>query len=367
MKVIIPVRLGVQQRVLPAYRTPFFDMLSQACEGGVSVFAGQPRDEEALGAQGELRVAERFYGENVYLGSGQLYACYQRGLLTWLEAWRPEVLVVEANPRYLSTPRAVGWMREHNLPVIGWGLGAPPVGSFWRKMLRERFLTQFDALLTYSQMGADQYCEAGFPCEKILIAPNSATPRPTQSPPDRPDGFSGQPVVLFVGRLQPRKRVDVLLRACARLSEDKRPRLVVVGDGPERPALEKLAQDIYPQAEFAGEVRGLDLAPYWAQADLFVLPGSGGLAVQEAMSHGLPVMVAEADGTQVDLVRDENGWTLLPGDEEDLASRLSAALSDPKRLREKGRASYRIVAKEVNLECMIDVFSQAVQMVRQNQ
>jgi hypothetical protein len=78
----------------------------------------------------------------VYLGSGQLYACYQRGLLTWLEAWRPEVLVVEANPRYLSTPRAVSWMREHNLPVIGWGLGAPPVGSFWRKMLRERFLAQ---------------------------------------------------------------------------------------------------------------------------------------------------------------------------------------------------------------------------------
>ena len=144
-----------------------------------------------------------------------------------------------------------------------------------------------------------------------------------------------------------------------------KPRLVVVGDGPERSALEHLASDIYPQAEFIGEKRGADLEPYWAQADLFVLPGTGGLAVQEAMAHGLPVMVAEADGTQADLVRDENGWTLLPGDEEDLTSRLAEALSDAGRLREKGRASYRIVAEEINLENMVEVFWQAIQLVRQ--
>jgi len=230
-------------------------------------------------------------------------------------------------------------------------------------MLRERFLTRFDAMLTYSAVGADQYRQAGFPAEKIYVAPNAAAPRPTLPMPERPDQYQDRPVVLFVGRLQPRKRVDLLLRACSRLTMDPLPRLVIVGDGPERAALESLAKEVYPQAEFAGERRGPELTPFWQQADLFVLPGTGGLAVQEAMSFGLPVMVAEADGTQADLVREQNGWRLIPGDEEDLASRLEHALADPAQLRAMGREGYRIVSDEINLESMVAAFIQAVQAV----
>jgi glycosyltransferase involved in cell wall biosynthesis len=360
MNPLLPIRLGLQQRVLPAYRVPFFDLLSQACENGLSVYAGEPREEEAMGTAGELRVAEQYQGENLYLGSGRLYACYQRGLLAWLETSQPDVIIVEANPRYLSTPKAAGWMHEKGRKVVGWGLGAPPHANFWRKMLRERFLTQFDAMLTYSATGAEQYREAGFPADKIYIAPNAVAARPVMPPIERPAGYAGQPVVLYVGRLQPRKRVDLLLRACARLGPELPVRLVVVGDGPERPALEALAKEIYPQAEFIGEKRGADLNPYWAAADLFVLPGTGGLAVQEAMSMSLPVMVAEADGTQAELVRAENGWMLNPGDEEDLAARLTHALADPSRLREMGRESYRIVSEEINLEKMVEVFVKAI-------
>jgi glycosyltransferase involved in cell wall biosynthesis len=270
---------------------------------------------------------------------------------------------VEANPRYLSTPTAVKWMRAQGLPVVGWGLGVPPSGGFWRGLLRERFLSQFDALITYSQVGAEQYIRAGFVPEQIFIAPNASTPRPAKSAPERPASFSARPVVLFVGRLQPRKRVDVLIRACARLPEGLRPRLIIVGEGPERPALQSLALEVYPGAEFTGEKRGDDLIPYWEAADLFVLPGTGGLAVQEAMAHALPVLVAEADGTQSDLVRPENGWCLVPGDEGDMAARLADALSDPARLRVMGKAGYHIVAEEINLEGMVTAFARAINSV----
>ena len=151
--------------------------------------------------------------------------------------------------------------------------------------------------------------------------------------------------MLFVGRLQARKRIDALLRACAALPEGIHPRLWIVGDGPERQPLEALAAEIYPLAEFLGEKHDADLAPFYHGADLFVLPGTGGLAVQQAMSCGLPVMVAEADGTQADLVRAENGWLLPAGDDDALVRQLSAALSDPARLRRMGLASYRIVAR----------------------
>jgi glycosyltransferase involved in cell wall biosynthesis len=166
--------------------------------------------------------------------------------------------------------------------------------------------------------------------------------------------------VLFVGRLQARKRIDSLLRACAALPAALQPRLVIVGDGPARPEFEALAARVFPQAQFAGARHGAELEAYFAAADVFVLPGTGGLAVQQAMSYGLPVVVAEADGTQNDLVRPENGWLIPPDDLDALVAALCTALSDPARLRRMGAASYRIVSQEVNLEEMVGVFVQAL-------
>jgi glycosyltransferase involved in cell wall biosynthesis len=230
---------------------------------------------------------------------------------------------------------------------------------------RRGFLAQFDALISYSRTGAEQFAAAGFPTARILIAPNAATRRPSLQPLLRPDDYlDGRPVVLFVGRLQPRKRVDALLHACAALPEPLQPRLLVVGDGPAREEFEAVAQSVYPAAEFVGAKDGEALEPYYAAADLFVLPGTGGLAVQQAMSHALPVIVAEADGTQSDLVRPENGWLVPPGDDAALLHVMQDALSDPARLRRFGQESYRIVAEEVNLERMVEVFVRAVEMVK---
>jgi len=133
-------------------------------------------------------------------------------------------------------------------------------------------------------------------------------------------------------------------------------RLVIVGDGPQRITLETLAQEIYPSAVFVGARHGAELKPYFAEADIFVLPGTGGLAVQEAMSYGLPIIVAQGDGTQDDLVRKENGWQIPPDDFSSLVSTMKDALSDVARLRRMGDESYRIVKEEINTGRMVEVF-----------
>jgi glycosyltransferase involved in cell wall biosynthesis len=283
--------------------------------------------------------------------------------VAWLERWQPQALIVEANPRYRSTPAAVRWMHARGLPVLGWGLGAPPLHgplAGWRRRARRRFLASLDGMIAYSQRGADEYRRTGFPAERVFVAPNAAAPRPSSPPPARPPGFMGQPQVLFVGRLQQRKRLDNLLQACAALPADLQPRLQIVGDGPARPELEALARSIYPGTEFSGARYGDELAAAFALADLFVLPGTGGLAVQQAMSFGLPVIVAEGDGTQDDLVRPGNGWQIPADDLEALKTALQAALADAGRLRRMGAESYRIVAEEANLERMVQVFINAL-------
>jgi glycosyltransferase involved in cell wall biosynthesis len=243
-------------------------------------------------------------------------------------------------------------MHKRNRPVIGWGLGSPAIRGFL-KSSRASFINQFDAMIAYSQRGADKYAGLGFPRQKIYIAYNSVSAPPAFELDHRPwtvNHFT----ILFVGRLQARKRIDSLLRACAQL--DSKPRLVIVGDGPERSNLESLAKQIYPNAEFIGARHGVELRPYFTEADLFVLPGTGGLAVQEAMGYGLPIIVAQGDGTQDDLVRKENGWQIPPDNFDALLSTMKDALSDVARLRKMGKESYRIVKEESNIEKMVETF-----------
>ena len=351
--------LALQQRVLPTYRAPFFDLLARSCDH-MSFFAGLPLLEENIVSAKSLRVAEFTPAENIHLLRGAFYLCYQRGFTKWLAKKNPDALIVEANPRYLSTPSAVKWMHARGRKVIGWGLGSPlPSGplSRFRQMRRRQFLNQFDALIAYSQRGADEYAAHGFLREKIFVAHNSVAPRPTQKPDDRLLTID-RPTILFVGRLQARKKIDSLLRACAELN--KNVRLIIVGDGPERQSLETLAKQVYPSAEFSGTKHGDELKPYFAQADLFVLPGTGGLAVQEAMSNGLPVIVAKGDGTQDDLVRESNGWRIPSDNYGALVATMREALSDVNRLRKMGEESFRIVSEEINLENMVEVFIQAL-------
>lgn len=348
-----PHSLGLQQRVLPSYRVPFFDLLAQSCEG-MSLFAGQARPAEMI-ASGKPQIAKYHEAKNTHLFSGAFYLCYQQNLINWLEESNPDVLIVEANPRYLATPSAVKWMHARGRKVLGWGLGAPKQSQVWG-----RFIGQFDAMLSYSQRGADEYAALGFPREKIFVAHNSVSPKPEQILDRRPQTVD-RVTILFVGRLQARKRVDSLLRACAEM--ESKPRLIIVGDGPERAALESLARDVYPAAEFAGARHGAELKPYFAESDLFVLPGTGGLAVQEAMSYGLPVIVAKGDGTQDDLVREGNGWQIQPEDYGALVSAMKNALSDRARLQEMGKESFRIVSEEINIQKMAEVFVDALNSV----
>jgi glycosyltransferase involved in cell wall biosynthesis len=360
---ITDVRVALQQRVLPEYRVPFFNALGKACVGGLEVFAGLPRRQESIVYNNQLTEAHYVRARNLHLFSGKTYFCAQFGFIQWLEQYQPQVLIVEANPRYLTTPAAIQRMHHQGLPVLGWGLGAPKTSHF-ESAFRWKFLKSLDGIIAYSQTGAQQYIDAGFAPDRVFVAPNAVTSRPQTPPLQRSKKFQkDRATILFVGRLQERKRLDVLLHACARLPSAIQPRLVIVGDGPDRPRLEKLAAKEYPKAVFAGAKYGIELETYFNNADLFVLPGTGGLAVQQAMAYALPVIVGEADGTQAELVRPENGWLLSEMNIESLTSALTIALDDVGRLRRMGDASYQIISEEVNLEVMVQSFLNAIEVV----
>ncbi len=143
-------------------------------------------------------------------------------------------------------------------------------------------------------------------------------------------------LVLFVGHLVPVKALDVLLKAWALLRRDPAApagaRLVLIGEGEQRAALERLAQeqDVADRVAFLGPLPQPAVADWIAAADLMCLPshneGSPNVVV-EALASGTPVVASRVGGVP-DLVDDGvNGLLVAPGDPAALAATLAAALA----------------------------------------
>jgi len=153
----------------------------------------------------------------------------------------------------------------------------------------------------------------------------------------------GALVLLTVGVLGEQKGVDLAIDALARLARPDA-RLLAVGDGPLRGALEAFARNrgVADRVRFVGAVAHADVARFYGAADVFLFPtlrreGLPGVAV-EAMACELPV-VASRTGTNAEVVEDgATGYLVKPGDAAALAERVARLAADPERARAMGRA-----------------------------
>ena len=156
------------------------------------------------------------------------------------------------------------------------------------------------------------------------------------------------PVVLYAGKLIPRKRPSDLLHAYAEVAATHPAALVFLGEGSERRALEAaIAQRGLSGASITGFVNQSEISRYYAVADVLVLPSSHepwGLVLNEAMCFGLPVIASDAVGAAPDLVRpDENGLVYPTGDVPALARALRRLLADPDERARMGARSRELI------------------------
>jgi 1,2-diacylglycerol 3-alpha-glucosyltransferase len=157
---------------------------------------------------------------------------------------------------------------------------------------------------------------------------------------------------LYVGRLSPEKNLKGLIQSFARYRERGGSwSLVLVGDGPERAALEAQCAErgIAAHVRFTGLKPTSEITPYYAFARCFVLPSERepwGLVVNEAMASGLPVIVSTRCGCAEDLVESGgNGYLFDPAKDLDLTERMmTVGVLDDDELDRMGNRSRQIIA-----------------------
>jgi len=166
--------------------------------------------------------------------------------------------------------------------------------------------------------------------------------------------------LLTVARLTRQKRVDVLLRAVA-LAAGHIPdlRLVVVGDGPERPGLEALARDLQigDRVRFVGALPpfSVELCTEYKRATAFILTSvDEGLAnvFIEAGAFGLPSLGSDSGGTPEIVSDGVTGWLVRPDDPQDTAARIVALMKDRDTRRRLGTAARAWVEEEFGLQTL---------------
>ena len=152
--------------------------------------------------------------------------------------------------------------------------------------------------------------------------------------------------LLFVGRLDERKGFPTAVAAFASLASERPDlRLIVVGDGPERSAIDVLTVSVRDRVSMLGALVNADLPPYHAACDLYMGTSVGGesfgMVLVEAMAAGLPVVASDIPGYD-EVVRDGvDGLLVPPRDPAALAAVVGRILDDHDlvaRLRDAGRA-----------------------------
>ena len=231
--------------------------------------------------------------------------------------------------------------------------------------LRRNALNRADLVLAPSTFTAHRLPTAqGIAENKIHRLPwaldpdfEALTVSPEQLP--LPAGFPSGRSILTVGRWAANERykgVDDLLRVLPGLIESVPDlHLVAVGDGDDRPRLERIAKElaIWQRVHFLDGLTREELAACYARCDVFALPSSGegfGFVLLEAMAFGKPV-VGGAHGGIPDLVEEgATGFLIQQGDKEKLAAALRRLLLDEQLRCELGSAARKCVRNKFRFE-----------------
>ena len=264
-----------------------------------------------------------------------------------------------------SSMTAAGIARKAGVPYV-----LRPLGTLneWglnnrRTLLKRISLKTIENKLIEDAAGLHFTSEAEMDEASRVVSMTEAfvVPNPVDPPPhsDTKRDAAGGKTVLFLSRIDRKKRLDLLLEAVTvARREDPAISLDIAGTGPSA-----LLQELRDQAgrfgidehvRWQGQVRGADKERLLREANLFVLPSESenfGVAVAEALAHGLPVMISPGVGIRSLVERYEAG-VVVDADADKWGKEIALLLSSPKRLELLSSNGWKLYSQELTPEAV---------------
>jgi glycosyltransferase involved in cell wall biosynthesis len=362
-------RIVIIQEHLPHYRKRFFMLLREAlaAEGiDLRLIHGQAKDSRMMSESLDWAnpVQIRKIGPFAWHCLGDLCA-------------GAELIIVPQEVKYLRCHWLHLMSRLGGAKFAYWGHGRNFQATDARSLAEccKRFLSRHvDWWFAYNALSAEIVKELGFPEVRITTVGNAIdtaglTTRRAALDPEKLlelRGSLGLPtrhVAVYTGGLYSTKRIPFLLEA-AKLIRQRIPdfHLLVIGDGPEQPLVQEAAVR-FPWIHELGPMDVQAKVPYWALADVLLMPGGVGLVILDSFALGVPMVTTDTrlHGPEIDYLENGINGLLVPcGDSvAQYADAVAALLRNSAALDRIARGA-RASASQHALNGMVERFKQGV-------
>ncbi|HUN71584.1 MAG TPA: glycosyltransferase [Steroidobacteraceae bacterium] len=291
-------------------------------------------------------------------------------MLRWLRVHIREYDVVHTHGLFGFAPLAAAWCaRGAGVPYImrpagvldTWGLKNKSrfVKALSLRLVEGPLLSSAAAVHFTTPLEQARAADLALPIRPVVLPTGMDLDAPAQEalpPPAAPPVLDGKRVILYLARIHPVKRVDVLLRAYAALNAGQSTALVIAGDGDAAlvESLKRLAGELGlgDSVHWVGFAEGALKRWLLARAALLVLPSASenfGMAVVEAMNAGRPVVVTTGCGL-ADFVTRHGAGIVIDGSVEALRAALAGLLGNEDRRLAMGAAGRAAAQRELSLD-----------------
>jgi glycosyltransferase involved in cell wall biosynthesis len=361
--------------MLQPYRISFYDKLSKRLEGNTEliIYHGTKVKEDGRPAyNGEVPFKEKGFPIKLfYLSSFKIVR--NVGMYKSLKKDNPDMVIIQGIGGDISLQLIARWTKKHNKKLVFWACGWEEDRPSWKQTLKNMLVVPFykkgNYHLTYSNKAAKylenmgisntiiETCYNGIEIDDLL----SGTPSILKDSKEviKKYKLENYTTFLYVGGLLGEKRVDLLIDAFSKLrSKYSQIKLVIIGDGPEKSMVEEKLKNLSDQnIYYLGRiVKGVDT--FFAASDCLVLPGVGGLALNQGMFWGKTCIASKADGTEDDLVIEGvTGYRFNENNLDSLTSAMERRINEKKdKVELMSENARQIILTKSNVNNMVDIF-----------
>jgi glycosyltransferase involved in cell wall biosynthesis len=287
---------------------------------------------------------------------------------------RPELLILMQESSIISNyPAALRQvLRGKKVALWGHGTNRNEGAHSLANRFKSLYSGRADWWFAYTSGVAEQLRKAGFPADRITVVENAidteelfaATQNVTPCEIDRlrrDTGLSEGPIGLFCGAMYPGKKIGFLTQACDRIRElVPNFQMILLGSGGDAPLAQEFAER-RPWAHYLGPKYGTGRAPYFLMSDLFLMPGSVGLAVLDCFATGTPLITTAsgAHGPEIEYLDDGIDGIISPPSLDGYVSAVLSALQSEHLQRLK--SACRAKATRYTVENMAHRFAQGIE------